>query len=73
MEWTKLTVAVGDVGQAPKFEDLAQTEGTDRDGEPTGEADTVVLGGAAWDGDEAGGSSYLRARITLDAAPDLAH
>jgi hypothetical protein len=32
----KLPIAVGDVGQAPKVEDLAQSEGADRDGELTG-------------------------------------
>jgi hypothetical protein len=31
MEWNKLTVAVGDVGQAPKVEDLAQSEGVGHD------------------------------------------
>ena len=42
MEWTKLTVVVGDVSQAPKVEDLAQSEGTGHDGELAGEADTTV-------------------------------
>ena len=36
MEWTKLAVAVGDVGQAPKVEDLARSEGASHDGELTG-------------------------------------
>ena len=42
MKWTKLAIAVGDVGQAPKVEDLAQSEGTGHDGELAGEADTIV-------------------------------
>jgi hypothetical protein len=42
VEWTKLAVAVGDVGQAPKVEDLARSEGAGRDGELTGEADAAV-------------------------------
>ena len=42
MEWTKLVVAVGDVGQAPKVEDLARSEGTGHDGEFTEEANTTV-------------------------------
>ena len=42
VEWTKLAVGVGDVGQAPKVEDLARNEGADRDGELVGEADTTV-------------------------------
>jgi len=44
MEWSKLGVAVGDIGQAPKVEDLAQSEGTDHDVELTGEADTTFWG-----------------------------
>ena len=42
MEWTKLTVAVGDIGQAPKVEDLAQSEGIGHDEELAGEADTTI-------------------------------
>ena len=42
VEWTKLAIAVDDVGQAPKVEDLAQSEGAGHDGELTGEADTGV-------------------------------
>ena len=42
MEWMKLTVVVGDIGQAPKVEDLAQSKGTGRDGELTREADNAV-------------------------------
>ena len=61
MEWMKLTVVVGDIGQAPKVEDLAQSEGTGHDGELTGEADTSIWGSAASSGDEAGGSSHRRA------------
>ena len=41
----KLVVAVGDVGQAPKVEDLAQSEGAGHDEELAMEADT--LSGAA--------------------------
>jgi hypothetical protein len=37
MEWTKLTVAVNDVGQAPKVEDLARSECVDHDRELPGE------------------------------------
>jgi hypothetical protein len=72
MEWTKLTIAVGDVGQAPKVEDLAQSKGVGCDGELR-EADTTVWGGAACSSDEAGGSSHRRARIALDVVPYLAH
>ena len=61
MEWMKLTVVVGDIGQAPKVEDLAQSEGTGHDGELTMEADTVVWGGAACFSDLAGGSGHRRA------------
>ena len=42
MEWTKLVVAVDDVGQAPKVEDLAWSEGAGHDGELTGEANTAI-------------------------------
>jgi hypothetical protein len=42
MELMKLAVAVSNVGQAPKVEDLAQSEGTDHDGELIGEADATV-------------------------------
>jgi hypothetical protein len=42
VEWTKLTIAVDDVGQAPKVEDLARSEGDGRDRELTGKADTAV-------------------------------
>jgi hypothetical protein len=42
MEWTKLAVAVGDVGQATKVENLARSECTGRDGELTREEDTTV-------------------------------
>jgi hypothetical protein len=61
MEWTKLTVAICDVVQAPKVEDLAQSEGTDRDEELAREANTTVLGDAACSSEEAGGSSHRRA------------
>ena len=57
----ELTVAVSDVGQAPKVEDLAQSKGADYDGELHREADTAIWGGAACSGDEAGGFSYRRA------------
>ena len=72
MEWMNLTVAVGDVGQAPKVENLAQSEGASRDRELAREADTTVWGGAACSDDKAGGSSHHRARIVVDAAPYLA-
>ena len=42
MVWTKLAIAVGDVGQAPKVEDLAQSEGTGHDGELAGEVDIAI-------------------------------
>jgi hypothetical protein len=42
VEWTKLAIAIGDVGQAPKVEDLARSEGANDDREFTGEADTAV-------------------------------
>jgi hypothetical protein len=42
MEWMKLTVAIGDVDQAPKVEDLAQSEGTGHDGELTRKADMSI-------------------------------
>ena len=71
MEWMKLAIAVGDVGQAPKVEDLAQSEGAGRDGELTGEADATVWGSAACSGDEAGGSGHYRSGITLDVLPYL--
>ena len=72
MEWTKLAVVVDDIGQAPKVEDLARSEGADRDGKRVGEANTAVWGGAACSSDEAGGSIHRRAKCTLDAAPYLA-
>ena len=68
----KLAIAVGDVGQAPKVEDLALSVGAGHDEELTGEADTVVCCGAARSSNDAGGSSHRRARITFDAAPYLA-
>ena len=58
MEWTKLAVAVGDVGRGLKVEDLARSKGTGHDGELAGEADTTVWGGAACSRDEVGGSSH---------------
>jgi hypothetical protein len=58
---TKLTVVVDDVGQAPKVQDLARSEGTDCDKELAKEADTAVWGSAACSGDEAGGSGHRRA------------
>jgi hypothetical protein len=65
----KLAVAIGDVGQAPKVKDLAQSEGVNHNGELTEEADTVVLGGAACSSDDAGGFGHRRPKIALDAAP----
>jgi len=38
----ELAVAVSDIGQAPKVEDLARSEGAGHDEELTGEADTAV-------------------------------
>jgi hypothetical protein len=38
----KLAVAVGDIGQATKVEDLAWSEGIGHDEELIGEADTVA-------------------------------
>ena len=61
MEWTKLAIAVGDIGQAPKVEDLPHSEGVSRDEELIKEADTTIWGGAACSGDEAGGSGHRRA------------
>jgi hypothetical protein len=72
MEWMKLTVAVGDVDQAPKVEGLSWSEGIGRDRELAREVDTVVWGCAAHSDEEAGGSSHRRARISLDAASYLA-
>ena len=62
----KLAIAVNDVGQAPKVEDLARSEGAGC------EADTAIWGGAACSDDEASGSSHHRVRIALDTAPYLA-
>jgi hypothetical protein len=42
MEWTKLVVAVGDVGWAPKVDDLTQSKGAGHDRELTGEANTAI-------------------------------
>ena len=42
MEWTKLVVAVGDVGRGTTVEDLAQSEGAGHDEELTGEANTAI-------------------------------
>jgi hypothetical protein len=63
----KLVVAVGNIGLAPKMEDLARCEGTGRDGELAGEANTTVWGGAACSDDEAGGSSHRRASYDASA------
>jgi hypothetical protein len=65
----KLAIAVGDIGQATKVENLAQSECAGRDGELTGEADTTVWGTVAYSDNEASGSSPDRARIGLDTAP----
>jgi hypothetical protein len=40
----KLAIAVSDVGQAPKVEDLAQSEGIGCGGELAEEADTAIWG-----------------------------
>ena len=42
MEWMKIAMAVDDVGQAPKVEDLARSRGTSHDGELNREANTTV-------------------------------
>jgi hypothetical protein len=42
MEWMNLVVAVSDIGQAPKVEDLARSEGAGHDAELAGEVDTAV-------------------------------
>ena len=47
--------------QAPKVEDLAQSEGTGCDEELPSEANTAIWGGAACSSDEAGGSGHRRA------------
>ena len=57
----KLAIAVGNVGQAPEVEDLAQSEGTGYDEELAREVDTAVWGGATCPGDEAGGFGHCRA------------
>ena len=57
----ELAVAVDDIGQAPKVEDLARSEGAGYDEELAGEIDTTIWGGAACYSDEAGGSGHRRA------------
>ena len=42
MEWTKLPVAVSDVGEAPRIEDLAWSEGGGHDEELAREADATI-------------------------------
>jgi hypothetical protein len=42
MEWMKLAIVVSDVGQAPKVEDLAQSEGVGHDGELAREVNVDV-------------------------------
>jgi hypothetical protein len=42
VEWTKLATTFGDVGQAPKVEDLVRSEGAGHDGELAEEVNTVV-------------------------------
>ena len=71
LEWAELAIAVGDVGQAPEVEDMAQSEGAGCDGELAGEADATFWGAAACSGDEVGGSGHYRAGITLDVLPYL--
>ena len=51
MEWMKLAIAVDDIGQAPKVENLAWSEGVGRDGELIGEANTAVWSGATCSSD----------------------
>jgi hypothetical protein len=67
-----LAVAVGDLGQGPKDEDLALSEGTGCDGELAEEVNAAVWGNATCFGDKAGGSGHHRARIAFDAVPYLA-
>jgi hypothetical protein len=57
----KLTAVVGDVGQASKVEDLAQSEGVGYDEELTREADTTIWGGVACSGSEVGGFGHRAA------------
>ena len=57
-KWTKLAVAVGDVGQAPKVEDLAWSEGVGPDREIAREADTTIWGATACSNNEASGSGH---------------
>ena len=59
--FVNLMKAVGDIGQAPKVEDLAWSEGASHDEELAREANTTVWGGAACFGDEAGGFGHHRA------------
>ena len=59
IEQMKLVVAVDDVGQAPKVEDLPWSEDTSYDEELTREVNTAVWGGAACFGSEAGGYWYV--------------
>jgi hypothetical protein len=42
LEWVKLAMAVGDIGQAPEVEDLVRGEGTSYDRELASEADATV-------------------------------
>ena len=42
MQWMKLTIAVDNVGQGPKVEDLARSEGAGHDGKLIGEANIAV-------------------------------
>jgi hypothetical protein len=42
MEWMKLAVAIDDIGQASKVENLAWSEVTNDDGELVEKADTII-------------------------------
>ena len=69
MKWTKLAVAVDDVGQAPKVEDLARSEGAHHDGKLAREADTAVWGCATCSDDEAGGPTTIELESNLMLPP----
>ena len=57
----ELAIAIGDVGQAPKVEDLVRSEGAGHDGEHVEEVNAAIWGGVAYSSDEVGGSGHHRA------------
>ena len=57
----ELAVEVGNVGQVPKVEELAQGEGASYGEELTREPNAAVWGSAACSSDKAGGSGHCRA------------